>query len=29
VRKTMVAVLQKEFKDYGLRYSIGGQVTTR
>jgi phosphomannomutase len=27
VRKTMVAALQQEFKDYGLRYSIGGQIS--
>jgi hypothetical protein len=26
VRKTMVDALQKEFSDYNLKYSIGGQV---
>jgi hypothetical protein len=27
VRKAMVAALQKEFADYGLTYSIGGQIS--
>ncbi len=27
IRETMVATLQKEFPDYGLKYSIGGQIS--
>lgn len=27
VRKTMVKALQEEFPDYGLKYSIGGQIS--
>lgn len=27
VRETMVSVLQKEFADYGLKFSIGGQIS--
>jgi len=27
VRKTMVAALQEKFSDYGLQYSIGGQIS--
>lgn len=27
IRETMVAALQKEFPDYGLTYSIGGQIS--
>ena len=27
VRKTMVATLRKEFADFGLTYSIGGQIS--
>jgi phosphomannomutase len=27
VRKTMVAALEKEFADFGLKYSIGGQIS--
>lgn len=27
VRENMVAALQKEFPDYGLKYSIGGQIS--
>lgn len=27
IRKTLVEVLKKEFADYGLRYSIGGQIS--
>lgn len=27
VRETMVAVLEKEFADYGLKFSIGGQIS--
>lgn len=26
VRKTMVATMEKEFADFGLKFSIGGQV---
>ena len=27
VRKIMIAALQKEFPDYGLKYSVGGQIS--
>lgn len=27
IRKTMIAALEKEFADYGFKYSIGGQIS--
>ena len=27
IRKTFIDILKKEFSDYGLRYSIGGQIS--
>lgn len=27
IRKTLVEILKQEFADYGLRYSIGGQIS--